>query len=184
MPFMFTRSATVADAGAIAVIYNHEVHTGIATFDMIERTPAEQEQWLRNHAGAHPCIVAVEGTEADPGPITGWASLSPYRPRPAYSTSVEDSVYVHPDFQRRGVGDLLLRDLVTSSDSLGFHSIFARIAKESDTAAAGATEAASGAASIALHAKHGFELLGVEREVGRKFGRWLDVTVMQRLFSC
>lgn len=172
---MFTRSATLADAEATAGIYNHEVHTGVATFDMVPRSLVEQQDWLRSHAGAYPCIVAQEGTPDDPGHLVGWASLSPYRARAAYSTSVEDSIYVHPDFQRQGVGDLLLGDLVDISDNLGFHSIFARISGE-------ASDSSSGAISIALHRKHGFELVGVEREVGRKFGRWLDATLMQRIF--
>ncbi len=184
---MFTRPATLSDANAIADIYNHEVHSGVSTFDMTPRTMSEQEEWLSNHAGAHPCIVAFKGTPSDLGQLAGWASLSPYRPRPAYSTSVEDSVYVHPDFQRQGVGDLLLGDLVDISDSLGFHSIFARISAESESNGAigevSRSAQASGAASIALHRKHGFEIVGVEREVGRKFGRWLDVTLMQRIFA-
>ena len=163
---MRTRLATMADADAIAAIYNREVAEGTATFDMVPRTPAEQAAWMREHSGAYPCIVAVPET-AD-GTVLGWACLSPYRTRPAYSTSVEDSIYVHRDHHRRGVGDLLLGDLVALADEHGFHAIFARIAD-------------AGAASVALHAKHGFELVGVEREVGRKFGRWLDVTLMQRL---
>ncbi|HCB36976.1 MAG TPA: GNAT family N-acetyltransferase [Acidimicrobiaceae bacterium] len=189
---MFTRPAHLSDAAAIVEIYNREVTSGVATFDMVPRTVAEQTEWLRSHAGAFPCIVAVDGGAPDGGapddgapddgapdddPVSGWACLSRYRPRPAYSTSVEDSVYVHPDYQRRGVGDLLLGDLVAAGDNLGFHSVFARIAGEP-----GGDAAVSGEASIALHRKHGFELVGVEREVGRKFGRWLDVTLMQRLF--
>ena len=75
---------------------------------------------------------------------------------------------MHRGHQGRGVGSLLLGDLVALADEHGFHAVFARIAD-------------AGAASVALHAKHGFELVGVEREVGRKFGRWLDVTLMQRL---
>lgn len=179
---MQTRLATMADADAIAEIYNREVAEGTATFDMVPRTPAEQAAWMRDHSGAYPCIVAVAGIDDEPGrdtaegstgaelsdAVLGWACLSPYRTRPAYSTSVEDSIYVHRDHQGRGVGDLLLGDLVTLADEHGFHAIFARIAD-------------AGAASVALHTKHGFDLIGVEREVGRKFGRWLDVTLMQRL---
>lgn len=167
---MRTRLATLADADAIAAIYNREVTEGTATFDMVPRTPAEQAAWMAAHSGAHPCIVAVADS-ADTVPsdtVLGWACLSPYRTRPAYSTSVEDSIYVHRDHQGRGVGDLLLGDLVTLADEHGFHAVFARIAD-------------AGAASVALHAKHGFDLIGVEREVGRKFGCWLDVTLMQRL---
>ena len=164
---MHTRLATAGDADAIAEIYNREVTEGTATFDMVPRAEAEQLAWLREHSGAYPCIVATSGVEAG-ATVMGWACLSPYRPRPAYSTSVEDSIYVHRDHQRRGAGDLLLRDLVALADDHGFHATFARIADAS-------------AASVALHAKHRFELVGIEREVGRKFGRWLDVTVMQRL---
>ncbi len=178
---MRTRLATAADAAAIADIYNREVTEGTTTFDIVPRSASEQAAWMREHSGVYPCIVAVptagdgpqpdgparDGTETD-GLVLGWASLSPYRTRAAYSTSVEDSIYVHHDHRGRGVGDVLLRDLVALADEHGFHAVFARIAD-------------AGAASVALHAKHGFELVGVEREVGRKFGRWLDVTLMQRL---
>ncbi|MDE0135063.1 MAG: GNAT family N-acetyltransferase [Acidimicrobiaceae bacterium] len=167
---MRTRLATMADADAIAAIYNREVTEGTATFDMVPRTPTEQAAWMAAHSGAHPCIVAVSDsadTELS-DTVLGWACLSPYRTRPAYSTSVEDSIYVHRDHHGRGVGSLLLGDLMTLADDHGFHAVFARIAD-------------AGAASVALHAKHGFELVGVEREVGRKFGRWLDITLMQRL---
>ena len=163
---MQIRLATMADADAIAEIYNREVTEGTATFDMLPRTTAEQAAWMRDHSGAYPCIVAVPDTTDDT--VLGWACLSPYRTRPAYSTSVEDSIYVHRDHQGRGVGGLLLGNLVALADEHGFHAIFARIAD-------------AGAASVTLHAKHDFELIGVEREVGRKFGRWLDVTLMQRL---
>ena len=162
---MWTRLAKMADADAIAEIYNREVTEGTATFDMVPRTAAEQAAWMRDHSGAYPCIVAIPDGD---GEVLGWACLSPYRTRPAYSTSVEDSVYVHRDHHGRGVGSLLLGDLVALADEHGFHAVFARIAD-------------AGAASVALHTKHGFELVGVEREVGRKFGRWLDVTLMQRL---
>ena len=168
---MRIRLATMADADAIAEVYNREVNEGTATFDMVPRTAAEQAAWMRDHSGAYPCIVAVPETTDDTtigDTVLGWACLSPYRTRPAYSTSVEDSIYVHRDHQGRGVGGLLLGKLVALADEHGFHAIFARIAD-------------AGAASVALHVKHGFELIGVEREVGRKFGRWLDVTLMQRL---
>lgn len=159
---MEVRLATLDDAAAIAEIYNHAVSTSVATFDLVPRTLDEQRTWLEAHEGAYPCVVAQDGDE-----ITGWAGVSAYRPRPAYATSVEDSIYVHPDHLGRGVGNLLLGDLVHRCDQHGFHAVFARIAGENP-------------ASVALHRNHGFELVGVEREVGRKFGRWLDVTVLQR----
>ena len=102
--------------------------------------------------------------------MVGFASLSPYKERAAYRTTVEDSIYIRRDQQGRGVGKLLLSHLVTVAEASGFHSVMARIE-------------ASGAASRALHASCGFELVGVEREVGRKFNRWLSVAVMQRVLG-
>lgn len=164
---MLVRLAELTDAAPIAEIYNVEVATSVVTFDLVPRSLDEQVEWLRARSGAHPCIVAVDD-DVGHQPVTGWASLSPYRPKAAYATSVENSIYVHRDHQGRGVGDLLLGELVRLSDDHGFHSIFARVAGVNP-------------ASIALHHKHGFRTIGVEREVGRKFRQWLDVTVMQRL---
>jgi phosphinothricin acetyltransferase len=159
-----TRLAGPADAEAIRAIYNAEVVGSTVTFDMVPRTRDDQLAWLVEHSGAHPAIVALDAS----GTVTGFGSLSPYRPRPAYSTTVEDSVYVHPDERGLGVGRVLLDELVRLSAAHGFHAVMARIVD-------------GHVASIALHRACGFELVGVEREVGRKFGRWLDVAVMQRL---
>jgi phosphinothricin acetyltransferase len=161
---METRLAAPTDAEAIRDIYNREVTGSTVTFDMVSRTLEDQLAWLREHRGAHPAIVAVT---ADGG-IAGFGSLSPYRSRPAYSTTVEDSVYVHPSERGQGVGGLLLGQLVRLAGLHGFHTIMARIVDGHDV-------------SIALHRACGFELVGVEREVGRKFGRWLDVALMQRM---
>ena len=159
------RLATGADAPAIAEIYNREVIETTATFDLVPRTVEAQRDWLAARTGAFAAIVAVD-------PITrrvvGFASLSPYKERAAYSTTVENSIYVHRDFGGRGVGKQLLTHLVEVARQSGFHSVIARIEASSD-------------ASRALHAACGFELVGIERQVGRKFNRWLDVAVMQRL---
>lgn len=163
---MHTRLATVADEYAIRTIYNREVAGTTVTFDMVPRTRDDQLAWLARHSGAHPAIVAVD----DAGLVAGFGSLSPYRDRPAYSTSVEDSVYVDETYRGQGVGRLLLAELVRLADAHGFHAVMARIVGGHHV-------------SIALHESCGFELVGVEREVGRKFGRWLDVALMQRLLS-
>ena len=109
---------------------------------------------------------------ADPddpvGEIVGFGALSPYKERAAYRTSVENSVYVRRDRHGLGVGRMLLEELLSMAELSGFHAVFARIN-------------ASGAASIALHQRCGFELVGIEREVGRKFNRWHDVALMERL---
>ena len=157
------RPAVVGDAEAIRRIYNYEVTTATSTFDLVTRSRAEQEEWLTARSGAFSAIVAVEADL-----VVGFGSLSPYKDRAAYSTTVEDSVYVERQRAGRGLGTLLLSHLVDIAAASGFHVVMARIE-------------ASGTASRALHAKCGFELVGIERQVGRKFNRWLDVAVMQRL---
>jgi L-amino acid N-acyltransferase YncA len=161
---MQTRLATIDDAEATRAIYNAEVVGSTVTFDMVPRSAEDQLAWLATHRGAHPAIVAVDAT----GEVFGFASVSPYRSRPAYSTTVEDSVYVRSDQRGQGIGRLLLADLMTVAGAHGFHAVMARIV-------------GGHAASIAIHESCGFELVGVEREVGRKFGKWLDVALMQRL---
>jgi L-amino acid N-acyltransferase YncA len=157
------RLAQRSDAEATREIYTVEVLGSTVTFDLIPRTLEEQVAWLDEHAGAHPAIVAVDGPL-----VVGFGSLSPYRDRPAYATSVEDSVYVHRDYRGQGVGRLVLDELIRLGRDHGFHAVIARIV--------GGHEA-----SIALHQECGFEAVGVEREIGRKFQRWLDVMLMQRL---
>ena len=162
-PVPTVRAATRADADAIRRIYNLEVQESTVTFDLVPRSLEEQVAWIDAHGGGHPAIVAVDGEE-----VVGFGSLSPYRTRPAYSTTVEDSVYVRRDRQGTGVGRLLLAELVRLGQAHGFHCVIARIVD-------GHT------ASISLHASCGFHMVGVEREIGRKFGKWLDVVTMQRM---
>jgi phosphinothricin acetyltransferase len=158
------RLAALSDAEAIRAIYNREVTETTVTFDLVPRTLADQQAWLTARTGAHPAIVAVDGE----GTVIGFGSLSPYRDRPAYTTTVEDSVYVHADHRGRGVGRLLVEELIRVGTAHGFHAVMARIV-------------GGHRASIALHASCGFSEVGVEREIGRKFGRWLDVVLMERL---
>jgi L-amino acid N-acyltransferase YncA len=159
------RLACLDDAQALLDIYNLEVTTSTVTFDILPRSLDEQRRWLTARSGAHAVIVA----ERD-GEVVGFASLSPWRSRPAYATSVEDSVYVRRDQQGRGVGRLLLAELVEVGRAHGFHAMFARIVGGHES-------------SVRLHESVGFEVVGTEREVGRKFGRWLDVVVMELLLS-
>ena len=158
------RLAEHGDAEAIRTIYNTEVRTSTSTFDLIPRTLQQQEDWLAARSGAFSAIVAVDGADT----VVGFASLSPYKERAAYRTTVEDSVYVDPSRQGAGIGKVLLTRLIDIARTSGFHTVIARIE-------------ASGTASRALHSRCGFELVGIEREVGRKFNRWLDVAVMQLL---
>jgi len=157
------RLARADDAEATRSIYNAEVTGSTVTFDLVPRSFEDQLAWIELHAGAHPAIVASIA-----GEVVGFGSLSPYRSRPAYATSVEDSIYVRADRRGQGCGRALLEELVTLATAHGFHAVMGRIV--------GGHEA-----SIALHRACGFGLVGVEREIGRKLGRWLDVVVMQRL---
>ena len=159
---MHVRPAELHDAEAIAAIYNAEVLGSTATFDMVPRTIEEQREWLLARTVAHAVLVA----EGDGEGVVGYASLSKFRERPGYSTTVETSVYVHTDHRRKGIAKLLMVELIETAKSHGFHTLIARIADSQD-------------ASLTLHEQLGFSLVGVEREIGRKFGRWLDVSVMQ-----
>jgi L-amino acid N-acyltransferase YncA len=159
------RLAERRDAEAMRSIYNVEVAESTVTFDLVPRTLDEQVEWIDEHSGAHPAVVAVDD---DAGEVIGFGSLTAFHPRPAYRTTVENSVYVRRDRRGEGVGRLLLDELLRLASDHGFHSVIARIV--------GGHEA-----SIALHETCGFELIGTQREVGRKFGRWLDVVEMQRL---
>ena len=161
---MHIRLARPSDAEPIRVIYNVEVLGSTATFDLRPRTPDEQQSWMAEHRGPHPAIVAVD----DEDTVLGFGSLSPFRERPAYATTVENSVYVDAASRGGGVGRALLEELLVLAGQHGFHTVIARIG--------GGNEA-----SIALHRSCGFQMVGVEREVGRKFNRWLDVSVLQRL---
>jgi phosphinothricin acetyltransferase len=163
MPPVLIRSATVEDAEAIRAIYNVEVLGSTVTFDLVPRSAEDQAEWMAAHAGVYPVIVAEED-----GEVISFASLSSYRPRPAYSTTAEDSIYVAAAHRGKGLGRAMLTELVHLGRTHGFHSIIGRIVGDHE-------------ASIALHRSCGFELVGIEREVGRKFGKWLDVALMQQL---
>lgn len=164
---MRIRLAAAGDAEAIRAIYNLEVTTDVNTFDLVPRSPADQRQWLEAHRGPHPAVVATEGP-AGAETVVGFGSLSPYRDRPAYATTVENSVYVDPAQRGRGVGRAILGELVDLARVGGFHTVIARVVGHNE-------------ASIALHRACGFELVGVEREVGRKHRQWLDVIELELL---
>ena len=157
--------ARPSDAEALRRIYNREVTETTVTFDLVPRTLEEQQRWIEEHSGVHPALVAEIDDE-----VVGFASLTPYRSRPAYATTVEDSVYVDERHRGRGVGGVLLSEILSLASTSGFHAVMARIVGTHE-------------ASIRLHRSCGFELVGIEREIGRKFGKWLDVALMQRLLA-
>ncbi|WP_366653776.1 N-acetyltransferase family protein [Fodinicurvata sp. EGI_FJ10296] len=158
------RASHSSDMPSVTAIYRHAVVHGTASFELVP--PNEVEMAARRDtilAGGYPYIVA----EAD-GLVAGYAYAGAYRPRPAYRSTVESSVYVHGDFQGRGIGRSLLSTLVEESSRRGFRQMIAVIGDSGH------------AASIRLHEAVGFEHAGVLRSVGWKHGRWLDSVLMQR----
>ena len=173
---MRTRLVELDDAPALMAILNPEVLETTVSFDLVPRTLDEHRHWIAAHQGTHPCLVVVDDEDdaGEPGargePVVGFASVSPFRERPAYATTVENSVYVHRLARGRGVGERLLRELIALAGESGFHALIARIVGENDS-------------SIRLHEKCGFTLVGTEIEVGRKHGQWLDVVEYQYVTS-
>jgi L-amino acid N-acyltransferase YncA len=159
------RPMMAADLGAVRDIYNHYVATSTCTFQVEPDTAEEREAWLRDRGPAHPAVVAeVEGS------VAGWAALSPWKSRCGYSRSAEASVYVRHDMHRKGIGRLLLADLVARGRAAGLHTIIGGACTEHP-------------ASLALQEALGFVRVAYFREVGYKFGRWLDVAYMQLMLS-
>ena len=157
------RPATSADLPAITEIYNEAIRKSVATFDTEPKTPEEQMIWFADHGPKCPILVAEEN-----GVVVGWASLSNWSDRCAYSDTAEISLYVHEEHQGKGIGRKLLETIVAEGQRAGLHTIVARIAEASET-------------STHLHKSVGFEHIGTMKEVGRKFGRLLDVYLMQKI---
>jgi L-amino acid N-acyltransferase len=161
MTALAVRPATEADLPAIRDIYNHYVRTSTCTFQLDPDTEAERLAWFRARTDRHPVTVAV----AD-GEVVGWASLSLWKERAAYDRTVEASVYVRAGSERRGIGRRLLADLLDRARDLGHHVVIGGACTEHP-------------GSIALQEALGFRPVGTLREVGFKFGRWLDVAYLQ-----
>jgi phosphinothricin acetyltransferase len=153
------------DLGAVRDIYNEQVLNSTATFDEEPRSMEAQREWAKQFK--HPFVLLVAEEE---GQVVGWGCLHPFGAKPGYRVTAEDSVYVRDGLRARGVGRELLQALVESARTNGFHSIIARIAGDNPV-------------SVRLHEAQGFERIGQEREVGQKFGRWIDVVVMQRMME-
>jgi len=163
MSDVLIRPATEADLPAITAIYDHAVRTGTATFELIPPDLAEMTRRfgaLRD--GGFPYLAA----ELD-GAVVGYAYAGPYRPRPAYRFTVENSIYLAPASHRRGIGIQLLQRLIAECEARGYRQMIAVIG---DSANAG---------SIGVHTRAGFQMIGTHPSVGLKFGRWLDTVMMQ-----
>ena len=165
MPSPIIRDAVPADLPAITAIYDEAVLHGTATFELIPPDLAEMtRRYEALTEGGFPYVVADDGG----GTIAGYAYAGPYRARPAYRFTVENSIYLAPAAQRRGTGSALLQALLTQCAPRGYRQMIAVIG---DSANAG---------SIGVHRKAGFTMIGTHPSVGFKFGRWLDIVLMQR----
>lgn len=158
------RDAQEKDLPAINDIYNHFVRTTCCTYQEVEETINARREWFAHHDASHPVIVAEIN-----GEILGWGSLSKFHARSAFRFTVESSVYVHHNHHKQGIGRALLGELVVRARSCGHHAIIAAIDSEQ-------------AGSLALHEKTGFTKAGELKQVGFKFGRWLDVVYMELPF--
>jgi L-amino acid N-acyltransferase YncA len=158
------RPATGADLPFITEIYEHAVRYGTATFELIPPDLAEMKRRFGTLMdGGFPYLVAILEDR-----VVGYAYASPYRPRPAYRFTVENSVYLQPAVHRRGIGLQLLQNLIDECEPRGYRQMIAVIG---DSANAG---------SIGVHSRCGFQMIGTHPNVGFKFGRWLDTVMMQR----
>ena len=161
---MKIRTARAVDVPAITVIYNDAIAHTVATFDMEQKTLEEQREWFDGHGARYPILVALLEEE-----VVGWASLSSWSDRCAYADTAEISVYVQDSFRGRGVGKELTGRVLQAGKEAGLHTVLARIES-------------GNAASIHIFEKFGFEHVGVMREVGFKFGRLHDVSIMQLIY--
>lgn len=162
---MNIRKATISDLEGITEIYNDAIKNTVATFDTEIKTLKEQEKWFKGHGKKYPVIVAEQD-----GNIVGWSALSKYSTRCAYSDTVELSLYVTEKYQSKGVGKSLMERIIEEGEKSGLHVILARITDGNKI-------------SIHLHEMFGFEHVGILKEVGYKFGKCLDVYLMQKILK-
>lgn len=162
---MLIRAASLADLDAITDIYNEAVLNTTATFDTEPKTVSQQREWFDQHSPRFPLLVAELG-----GVVVGWASLSRWSDRCAYAETAEASVYVHKDYRHRGIGKALLHALLMAGKGVGLHTVIARIAEGNEV-------------SLRLFDSCGFARIGVMRQVGLKFGRRLDVHLLQLMLD-
>ena len=158
---LIIRPATLEDLNVITEIYNDAIMNTVATFDTEPKTLEEQKVWFANHVHEYPILVAEQD-----GILVGWASLSEWSDRCAYSNTAEASLFVAESHRGQGIGRKLSEAIIQAGRDAGLHTIIARIT-EGNTA------------SIHIAESQGFEHVGIMREVGRKFGKLLDVYLMQ-----
>lgn len=160
------RRATADDAQAIDAIYNHYVRTSTATLDLDESVLSSRLRWIEEHSEAHPAIVALD----DAGDVIGWGSLSPFKPRGGYAGSVEITAYIAPDMLGRRLGEALFVELERRAVELGYHVVVSIVTAENTP-------------SVDLALRLGYREVGRLSEIGRKFGRMLDVVFLEKILG-
>lgn len=159
------RPAGPADVPAITAIYNDAIRTTTASFDLTPKSEADRRDWLADRGERYPVLVA----EID-GSVVGYTALARWSERAGYDDTAETALYVHADYRGRGIGRRLKAAMIGTAETLGFHSLVVRVTADSF-------------ASIHLNEAFGFELVGTLREAGAKFGRRIDVHIMQKMLS-
>jgi len=162
---LVVRRAALKDLAGITEIYNEAILKTVATFDTNPKTVDEQKPWFESHDSKHPILVAEQD-----GKIVGWASLSKWSDRCAYSDTAEISVYMKEEHQGKGMGKKLMQEILDQGQKGGLHTVIARITE-------------SNKASVRLHEAFGFEHIGTMKEVGIKFGKLFDVHIMQKIYK-
>lgn len=162
---VIVRRAELEDVPAITEIYNEAILTTTASFDTEPKSLADRVAWFQSHDERHPVLVAVVE-----GAVVGWACLTRWSDRPAYDATAETSFYVHSSHRGQGIGRLLKQAIINEARRLSYHTLIAR-------AADGSQE------SLHLNQSFGFQLVGTLKEVGHKFGRYLDVHIMQKMLD-
>lgn len=162
---MRIRPAERSDVDDITEIYNEAIRTTTATFDTIPKTRDEQLHWFDSHGPQHPILVAERN-----GRVVGWVCLSKWSDRPAYDETAETSFYVKQEHRGKGIGRRLKAAIIDEGRRLGVHSLIARVAEGSEE-------------SLHLSETFGFTQVGTLKEVGRKFGRLLDVHLLQKILD-
>ncbi len=159
------RNAVLDDLDSITKIYNDAIINTVATFDTEIKAIKEQIQWFEDHGKKNPILVAEEN-----GVVIGWAALSKYSTRCAYSNTAEISLYVREEDQDKGIGKKLIESIIKEGKKSGLNVIIARITDGNKK-------------SIHLHESVGFNHIGIMKEAGYKFGKRLDVYLMQKIYN-
>jgi phosphinothricin acetyltransferase len=159
------RKATINDLQGITKIYNEAIEKTVATFDTQPKTMKEQKKWFEDHGSKNPILVVEENND-----IVGWAALSKYSTKCAYSDFAEISLYIKEDRQGEGIGKQLIKKIVDEGEKAGLHALIARITEGNKI-------------SIILHESVGFQHVGILKEAGYKFGKRLDVYLMEKIYD-